>query len=737
MRAHRKSLIAIAVALASTTSGAQDVSSGFALEEVIVTAQKRQENLQDVAISAQAFGAEDLRILGADNVADLIFAAPSLNAGGLGSGSQQQLGIRGIVDYSRNPGVDPRMGVYIDEVYQGQGYSADQPLLGIETVEILRGPQGTLFGKNTVSGAINLVTKAPGAETEAEFAATYGNEGQTRLQGYLSGGLTDTLFASVALTFDERDGFYDNIFLGTETGGYDRTAARAKLRWEASEQLEATLSFDYSQRDSTEPAGVEASQPAFVSRANFEAQDEVEFWGTALRVNYALPNDYELVSITAYRDAEFFFLGDDDMTPARIQTTQFDEFNKQFTQEIRIQSPQDRDLTWLAGLYYYDSERTTGRFARFDEDLYNLLVPALAPFASALSGRGEVPSQLDHTSYAAFFHADWALSDALSVTFGLRYTQDEKSVDWTQTNFPDDPATAAVLQAATGLPLTQAPGALFGAVNSNFSGDRDEDDLAPLLSVNYQISDDTLIYGRYARAAKSGGYNADFMTNGLDFFEYDQETVDSFELGLKTTAFDEKVRLNIALFEMQFEDYQVFQFLENSQGATSLELTNAGEVTSSGVETELTWIPVEQLRLLANATWLDSSYDEFENPGGGEPFSGNDLPYAPELKYFLAAQYMLQLGDGSLTFDVDYTFVDDQFTDPANLEVDKIDSYSLIGARVAYAPGSGSWELAAWGRNLGDEEYAKVNNDNFLGTPRTVWGDPQLYGVTFTYFVGQ
>ena len=732
----RRSTLSVLVAAASQGVLAQTTSNGFALEEVIVTAQKRAENLQDVAISAQAFGAEDIRVLGIDSVAELIFVAPSLNAGGLGGGSQQQMGIRGIVDYSRNPGVDPRMGVYIDEVYQGQGYSADQPLLGLQTVEILRGPQGTLFGKNTVSGAINLVTKDPTETTEGELSATYGNEGQAKLQAYLSGGLTSTVFGSLALTYDERDGLYNNTFLNEETGDYDRMSARGKLRWVPNDDWDISLNYDYSKRESSEPIGTEASLPRFEYRGGQPSEDRTEFWGVALEANYTLDNGYQIVSISSYRDAEFFLSADDDMAPARIQTSTFDEFNEQVTQEIRLQSPEDQDFTWLVGLYYYDSERSTDRFARFDEDLYNLLVPALAPFASALSGTASVPSVLEHTSYAAFFHGDLSLTEKLSITMGVRYTEDDKSVDWQQINTPDDPATAAFLQAATGLPLSQAPGSLFGAVNSEFQGDRSENDLAPMFSVNYQVADNTLVYGRYARAAKSGGYNAEFMLNGLGNFEHDQETVDSFEFGLKTTAFDDTVRLNLAAFEMQFDDYQVFQFLTTSSGATSLELTNAGEVSVTGLETELTWVPTQNFRLLTNITVLDAVYDEFANPGGGEAFTGNKLPYAPDLKYYVSAQYLLELGDGNLTFDVDYTYVDDQFTDPGNLAVDAIDSYSFFGGRVAYMPASGAWELAVWGRNLGDEEFTKVNNDNFLGTPRTVWGDPRLYGVTFSYFFG-
>jgi iron complex outermembrane receptor protein len=722
-------------AVASANALAQGNNPGFALEEVIVTAQKRAQNMQDVAVSAQAFSGEDIRVMGLDSVADLIYTAPSLNAGGLGSGSQQQMGLRGVVDYSRNPGVDPRMGVYIDQVYQGQGYSADQPLLGLETVEILRGPQGTLFGKNTVSGAINLVTKKPSESFEGEFAVSAGNEGQARYQAYVSGGITDTVSASLALTYDERDGLYQNTVLNKVTGDYDRTSGRAKIHWAPNEKLEATFTYDFSERASSEPVGVEAALPAFETRAGFESRDNTEFSGTALHLNYQLDSGVQLVSITSKRDAEFSLIGDDDMLPARIQTTFFDENNDQFTQEVRLQSADDSEIKWLAGVYYFQADRDTGRYARFDEDLYNVLIPPLAPYAAALSGQGAVPSLLEHESFALFGQMEWAMTDALSMTVGFRYTEDEKSVDWRQVNTQDDPATAAVLQGATGLPLTQAPGALFGAVNSEFKGDRKEDDFSPTISLQYQASEDLLLYARYAGAAKSGGYNADFMTNGLERFEYEQETVDSYELGLKGTFADNTLRVNLAAFEMQFDDFQVFQFLANSSGATSLELTNAAEASIQGVETEITWLPTSNLRFIANATLLDAAYDDFQNPGGGLPFTGNQLPYAPDLKYYLAAQYRTSFAGGVITFDVDYTYVDDQFTDPGNLAVDKIDSYDLLGAKMAFAPASESWELSLWGRNLNDEEYNKVNNDNFLGTPRTVWGDPRMYGVTFTYFV--
>ena len=473
-------IAAAVAALTRAPAWSQDQgTSGFALEEVMVTAQKRTQSMQDVPISVQAFSSDALRTLGAAVISDLEATAPSLQTGGLGKGSQQNMGIRGIVDYSRNIGIDPRMGVYIDGVYQGQSYTADQPLLGLETVEILRGPQGTLFGKNTVSGAINLTTKNPDENFEGEFQAEAGNHDYYKGAAYVSGQLADNFFGAVSLSYEDFGGYYDNIVLNKDTGDWDRTAGRLKLRYLPSDKLELILSADGSKTDSHDPLSVNAANEPYETTQGFIAEDNTEFWGTALTVNYDFDNEYRLTSITSFRHAEFDIFYDDDLSPLDIQTSVFDEDNDQFSQELRIISPQRDDFDWVAGLYYFDSERKTNRFAYFGEDLYNVLVPDLAPFASALSGTGSIPSKLDATSWAAYVHGNYRFTEKLELTAGLRYTYEEKKVDWLQVNNPNDPATAAALEAATGIPLTQAPGILVGAVNSSVKDGLDEDDLSP------------------------------------------------------------------------------------------------------------------------------------------------------------------------------------------------------------------------------------------------------------------
>jgi len=729
-----------ALALCAWPLSAPAQEEELVIEEIMVTAQKRTQNLQDVPISVQAITDAAIRELGASVISDLETTAPSLQTGGIIGSSNQQMGLRGIVDYSRNTGIDARMGIYIDGIYQGRSYTSDQPLLGLERVEILRGPQGTLFGKNTVSGAISLVTKTPDEEFEGYITGDLGNFEYRKAAAYVSGPISETVFGFLSFSYDESDGYYRNITLDQDTGGYDRWSTRGKLRFVPNDRLEIILAGDVSHSDSNSPLFVNASLPPYTSQQNFEANDKVHFWGGALTVNYDLDADYTLTSLSAYRESDYKTKYDDDITPYDIQTTDFDEDSNQFSQELRLVSPREDRYDWVAGLYYFTSDMSTNRKAFFGEDLYNLLIPALAPYAAALKGVATIPNKVNVDSWAAYVHGNYRFSDRWELTAGLRYTNESKDIDWRQQNFPADPAVAAALQAATGLPLTQAPGALFGGINYDPVIDsRSANDWSPTIGLNWFVIQDTMIYGKYASGFKSGGYNADFMTSGLDYFEYEDESVDSWELGIKSTMLDGKLRINASAFMMKFDDFQVFQFLTNARGATTLQLTNAGKATSQGVELETTWVPTDRLEFAFNVTALDATYDEFVNPSPGEPdFTGNKLPYAPDWKTYLSAQYIQPLGEhGNLRFFADYAWVDDQYSDPSNGPLYEIDAYSLISARVSWMPVSERWELALWGKNLADKEYNRVNSLNFLGFPRTIWGEPRNYGVSFTWFMGR
>jgi iron complex outermembrane receptor protein len=296
---------------------------------------------------------------------------------------------------------------------------------------------------------------------------------------------------------------------------------------------------------------------------------------------------------------------------------------------------------------------------------------------------------------------------------------------------------AAALEAATGVPFSQYPGYPLGAINyDKVTDDRDDDDWSPTVGLNYFFEEDIMLYAKYARGNKSGGWNADFMTNGLDYFAYEPESVDSYEAGIKSTLLDDSLRLNAAYYYSEYDDFQVFQQVFNSTGNPSVELTNAGAVTNQGVELESVWIPMDRLQFTLNAVWLDTNYDKFVNQGG-EDYDGNELPFSPEWKVYVGTQYIQPVGSfGDLTFNVDYAYSDEQYTDPSNVEPFVLDSYGLWNARVTLTPVSEAWEVSLWGKNLADKEYQVQSNLNLLATPRYTWGSPQMYGISAKYFFG-
>jgi len=737
----RRTILAVHIgalaAMAATQLQAQE-TSGFALEEVVVTAQKRVESAQDIPISVQAFSASAIDKLGADNLSDLTEAAPSLEIGGLGRGSQQWMGMRGVVDFARNVGIDARMGVYIDGVYQGRSYAADVPLLGLESVELLRGPQGTLFGKNTETGAISLNTKKPSEDFEAEIGAEYGRYETGKFTGYVNGALTDNLFASASGSYQEGDGYYDNIFLDKDVGDWDTSAGRVQLRWLPSEMFDIRLSGDYTKKNSDQPLAVNAELKPYKTQQNFVTTDDSESWGTALTADVFLSGDYTFTSISAFRHNEFETLADDDYTPLELVSVTFNEDSDQYSQEFRLASPVEEKYDWVGGIYYFYNDLSSARNVALGETLISSLSPALAPFAGAIAGYTEVPNKITAETWAGYLHGNYRFTPKIELTAGIRYTAESKDLDkWSQISYPNDPAVAAGLEAATGQPFTQSPGFLLGAINyEKISDDRDDDDWSPTVGVNYFLEEEIMLYIKYARGNKSGGWNADFMTNGLEFFAYEPESVDSYEAGIKSTLLDDSLRLNAAYYYSEYDDFQVFQQVFNSTGNPSVELTNAGAVTNQGVELESVWIPMDRLQFTLNAVWLDTNYDKFVNQGG-EDYDGNELPFSPEWKVYVGTQYIQPVGSfGDLTFNVDYAYSDEQYTDPSNVEPFVLDSYGLWNARVTLTPVSEAWEVSLWGKNLADKEYQVQSNLNLLATPRYTWGSPQMYGISAKYFFG-
>jgi iron complex outermembrane recepter protein len=702
---------ALALVLMSTplfgqanAQGVDEEDAVRGLDTIVVTAQKRAENVQDVPISITAFNDATLIKLGATSLRGIEAATPNLTFGSGGRASRGEIGIRGVTDNSRNIGSDARVGVYVDGVYMGRSYAADPDLLGVERVEVLRGPQGTLFGRNTVAGAINITTRAPADTFEAELVADIGNLDYRRIAGRVDLPLSDKASLALTLGKTERDGFIRNVTLGNTFNGIDRFAGRGALRLDASEQLSFTLAADYMDEDVRQQSEQAIAGPAHLLAPDiFEAAHDADgfdarnIWGASLTTDYAFANGIDFTSITAMREAEFDTRNiEEDYSPGFVAISNFNEDNSQFTQEIRLSNGGGDRLGWVAGLYYLDTDISTRR---------NAVAGPLFPTGPGVT---ETPGKVTIESLAAFVDAQFQLTDRLELTGGIRWTQEDKSLDYSISD-----------------------GLGFFVNFDNYRDSLSDTDLSPRAGVNYHVSDDVMVYASYARAFKSGGWNADFITT-LDQIDYGAEQADNFEIGLKSTLLDNRLRFNLSAFSTAYDQFQIFQFVQVATGGTIITVTNAGEATTEGVEAEVVWRPMDRLTITANGAWTDAVFDRFRDGGGpGIDFDGNQLPYAPEWKHFVSAEYVFPLGQsGDLTAYASYSDGDDYYTNPNNDPLfHEVAGVGLVNARLTYSDPEGRYEVALWGENLTDEHYYRSTGVSFLGVPRGVAALPRTWGV--------
>jgi iron complex outermembrane receptor protein len=382
-------------------------ASSAVLEEVIVTALKRDRNGQDVPMSIQAISADMVRQLSAKTIEDLRRSVPSFNI--VGPGSLVRMGMRGVVDYPRNIGIDPRMGVYIDGVFQGRTTAASQPLFGLESIEMLRGPQGTLFGRNTVSGAINMVTRKASPDFSGEFTAGVGNEDQWTWSGYLNGPISDRVFGYLGISQRHVGGYDDNEPRNSTEGDLDQDIARAQLRWLPTDALEVIVAGDYGTYDNMDHLSNFALPP--FEQIKQPGHDEQDFWGTALTLNYTLGDDYTLTSISAYRDEEFESRIDDDWQPLDGFWIEANESTDHFSQEIRLVSPLRDRYDWVLGLYYFDSDLSTDSYVEVYPQWLEAVAGVPLFVAEAVAGETVLPSEQNSSSYAAYAHGNYRLTD--------------------------------------------------------------------------------------------------------------------------------------------------------------------------------------------------------------------------------------------------------------------------------------------------------------------------------------
>jgi iron complex outermembrane recepter protein len=772
------SLLALAIWSLTTPAYAQNAESDDgALDEIVVTAQKRTEKLIDVPISITAISADQLEARGSKNVRDLAFSVPNFTSYSQNNFNPGIL-VRGLTSSARSIGFESGLGAYIDGVYAGRTASFTQDLDDVERIEILRGPQGTLFGKNTTIGAISISTARPGNDFKGSASAEYGNFNHYRGALGISGPLVqDRIAAKVSGYVDSTNGFVKNIFpQGIPRLNDDKSYGfRGELRFTPSENLDIALRGDYARSKYTtfEDEAVAITGNDFgipvdsvvpgANTINIDGQNPAvrKLYGASLSVNYTLPSDHVLTSISAYRK----FDGkteDTDIDNTSFDYLTIDYFDKtdQISQELRIASPDTGRFKYVAGLYYFDQKATSNRNTNIGVDARNILGNIFTnvfqlptPLVTSLLADTAIRTNVvvKTKAYAAFANASFEIVDNLTLLAGLRYTKETKSL--------------LVSQTAPGF-LSQ-PG-LFGPapvyINVTPTTDKESDsDFSPTAGLSYKFSNSVTGYVKYSKGFKSGGWNAELLGPGRvptianpSYFDvtkirFRSENITNYEVGLKAELFDRRLRLSSALFQLDFSDIQFSRFVG---GLAGYKTDNAGRARVRGFEVELNARPVNGLDLSASVGYADAKYlryvtnEAVPDPDGAGPLTGSPevnqdgFPLdAPKWTAAFGAQYAIPVSDSlTLTFRNDFSYRSTRLGsgDLTERLATTVPSFLTVDGRITLASEAG-WDVALWGKNLTDNRYAIGRNPNtnlaFLGVSQqtTSYGPPRTYGVRVGY----
>lgn len=707
-------LISIVHAQSDTGSG---VVAGE-LEEVVVSARKRDEDLRDVPISIVAISGEALARQGATELRDLGDGVPNVI---VGTGNQERrtnLVIRGISTEARSIGQETGVGVYLDGVYTGRAETYNQRLPDIAQVEFLRGPQGTIFGKNTIAGAINLTTIKPNDEVRGSLSLDGGNYGHAEAIGFLSGPLKEgLLFGKIAAYGLTEDGYARNELDGRRVGKKLQDGVRVQLRATPSDALEVSLSADVNRVDG-EPYRFEVTRGAFGNEPGeftineaYNTWEHVDYSGAALTVNYALASGQSLTSITAFRKSQWDTHYDETWNGFDHAFAEYEQSSDYVSQELRLASPSGQKLEYVVGLYYSRQKSDTHTPVMIGDGFADII--GIPHGWQSFDQRADVTTD----GYAAFANASYHLTDHWTATLGGRYTDEKKDLNFQQF----DP---------NGLGFVPSIGPLTDTY--------DKGEFTPTASLVYAISPSWNLYATYSSGYKSGGFNVDVLST-VDNISFDSEHTDNFELGAKAILFGGRVQLNLAAFRMDYKDLQVTQY---DPDTFSNYIGNAASASVTGIELDLVAQPTRNLSVTAGLGVLDATFDRFIDQYGVD-LKSNELPFAPKVTASLAAEYSWSLVtniDAFVRLEGSHrakTYPDVQ-NDPRN----QLDSYTLLNARAGLRLGEGRWTLEAYARNLTDERYA-VNRTtqrpllSFLppfayDETTSTFGAPRTYGVKLT-----
>jgi iron complex outermembrane receptor protein len=692
-------------------TGAEDADAAR-LDAVTVTARRREESLQDVPVAVTAFGEEDLRELQARNLDGLQGAVPNVNVvQGRASASSINLFIRGVGQPDALQTFDPAVGVYVDDVYLSRIQGALTNMFDVERVEVLRGPQGTLYGRNTAGGALKVITRVPGYDPQLDVEVTAGDFGRVEGRFYGTGAASDSVSFSLAGLYADNDGYVRDPSSGRRFNDNGEQALRAKLVARPSDAVSLTFSADYIRQDNELALGraeaplvqvdlalgPQVLVPAPTGRFDYRARtelgpdkgQELDHWGVSGVLEWAWSDSLTFKSITAHRNLETDFWIDFDATARQLTSARVALDQRQVSQEFQLQYDNRDNLRAVYGLYYL-SEKVPSHQEAYANDF-------LALAGTPIDFLRTIDDDLRNRSYAAFFNLSYDFGNDWSLSGGLRYTEEKKDYFRTTSTF------------STVLP----------ALNGTFAFDADAtfSALTPSLALQRRFGDRSMGYISANRGFKSGGFNGRANSPG-EVSIFDPEYVWTYELGYKASSSDGRLVGNLALFHSDYKDFQarIAEVVDPTAAIPTFTfpVLNAAKLRIQGIEFEGAALIGDGTRLSGNLGFQDARYREFfDDRFAGGDRSGDKVPFSPKWNARLALTHTFALASGAaFTLGGDISYRDKTWLSVDNREVLTQDAYSLVGLFGVWESGDRNWRVQAGVRNATDKVY-KVDAQEF------------------------
>jgi len=765
-------LVFVLMGISTTAHSAEEEEAektNRGIENTIVIVRKRPENIQDTPIAITALSADQLAERSLTNLMEVGAFVPNVSMNSApsssGGGNNSQIYIRGIGQQDFLFTTDPGVGLYVDGVFYPRTLGGVMDLLDLEQVEVLRGPQGTLFGKNTIGGAISLTSKKPKGDNAGYLELTLGDFNRRDLRGTFDFAINDNLAAKIAISSKNRDGIGKRLEFGTdrvldETGDESSISTRLSLQWKASDNVVVDFNADYTKErekgiptslifvdDAGDfgglgglwnflvggPSGQIMSSDFIIgnrydSYATGANQNDLDSFGGSMDIDWTIDENLSFRSITAYREMEAFFSQDADASPLSFQETAQNQDQTQFSQEVQlIGSSLEEKLEWVVGAFYFDEFGRDRNDVRLVSGLYDALEafpfpldgsPITAPTAPGGPGNPinvlldidfDIFNEIDITSYAIFSQGSYKITDKLNLTAGIRYSFEEKSyfLNHTRVN--------------SGVPIIE-----------NTTVVEDWSSFTPMASIDYKVNEDALVYASVTQGFKSGGFNGRPTTVGaVDSFE--PEEVVSYELGFKTSWADNTIRINGATFFADYTDLQLNSISADDTGNLVLRIQNAGKAEISGFELEIQARPVDNMDIIGSVGYTDFEITELD--AGVSDFTiDTEAVKTPKWNASLGVQYTWELDAGNLlSFRADGSYQGKTYQDIQNTEIIASAAHSIFNARLVYDNFDSNWQVALFVTNLTDKRYITNGFQTLtsFGLANVIYGRPRELGLSF------